>query len=100
MERISAIELTGNTYQFKGQHKESETDIFGFAANGESHEINLSMSLRAYLFLKEEYPRSIPYVKHDKKENKYTLRAKVNSLLPLQRFMKGLEGEVNKYETT
>lgn len=96
IERISGIEPTGQPFKYPELHRESGTDIFGFAANGQRHEIKLAMSLRAYLFLKEEYPRSIPFLKYDKASERYLLQVTVNSMLPIERFMKGLEGEVER----
>jgi proteasome accessory factor C len=94
LERIGEIEIQSNVFRYEEQHRHSETDIFGFAPNGQSKRIYLLLSLRAYVFLKEEYPLSIPYISYDKKSDKYKLKATVNSLLPVERFVKGLSGEV------
>lgn len=97
LERINEVKLTPQAFKYQDQHRESETDIFGFAAQGEKYPVRLEMSLRAYLFLKEEFPKAIPFLKQDKKRDKYILETEVNSLLPVERFMKGLEGEVNHF---
>ena len=52
------------------------------------------MSLRAWLFLKDEYPMTIPYTKKDKKSGEYILKTTVYSLVPAKRFAKGLPGEI------
>lgn len=54
----------------------------------------VEMSLRAWLFLKDEYPMTIPYTKKDKKSGEYILKTTVYSLVPAKRFAKGLLGEV------
>ena len=54
----------------------------------------MKMSLRAWLFLKDEYPMTIPYTKKDKKSGNYILKAIVYSLVPAKRFAKGLPGEI------
>ena len=59
-----------------------------------SYDLVMKMSLRAWLFLKDEYPMTIPYTKKDKKTGDYILKTKVYSLLPAKRFAKGLPGEI------
>lgn len=97
IERITEIELLEKSFQFAEQHRTSETDVFGFASNGEQFEVELLMSLRAYVFLKEEYPATTPYLKYDKRLDQYRLKVKVNNMAPVERFIKGLEGEVELY---
>jgi hypothetical protein len=46
------------------------------------------------VFLKEEYPMTTPFLKYNKKRDKYRLRVTVNNMAPIERFMKGLEGEI------
>ena len=94
LERITDIELINNSYQYEQFHRMSETDVFGFANNGKEFSVKLSMTLRAYLFLKEEYPLTIPHIKFDKKTDRYLLDIKVNNLAPVERFIRGLNGEV------
>lgn len=97
IERITEIELLEKSFQFTEQHRTSETDVFGFASNGDQFEVELLMSLRAYVFLKEEYPATTPYLKYDKRLDQYRLKVKVNNMAPVERFIKGLEGEVELY---
>jgi hypothetical protein len=68
--------------------------VFGFASNGRKFKINLVMSLRAHLFLREEYPATIPLMKYDNEKKEYQIEIMVNNLAPVKRFMKGLENEV------
>lgn len=94
IERITYIELLEKPYQYSDQHRISETDVFGFANNGKKFKINLVMSLRAHLFLREEYPETIPFMKSDNKKKEYQIEIMVNNLAPVKRFMKGLGNEV------
>jgi hypothetical protein len=71
-------------------------DVFGFSNNGKTYNIDLLMTLRAYVFLKEEYPSTTPFLKYEKKLDKYRLQVTVNNMAPIERFIKGLEGEVEK----
>jgi proteasome accessory factor C len=94
IERITEIEILEKSFQFAEQHRTSETDVFGFASNGEQFAIELLMSLRAYVFLKEEYPATTPYLKYDKKLDQYRLTVNINNMAPVERFVRGLDGEV------
>ena len=94
IERITDIELIDKPFQHADQHRISETDVFGFGNSGQSHKIDLYLSLRAYVFLKEEYPLTIPYLTYNKKRDQYRLQVSVNNLAPVQRFVNGLAGEV------
>ena len=94
IERVTDIELIDKPFQHADQHRISETDVFGFGNSGQIHKIDLYLSLRAYVFLKEEYPLTIPYLSYDKKRDQYRLQVEVNNLAPVQRFVNGLAGEV------
>jgi proteasome accessory factor C len=95
IERITDLEISNNAMQYSSQHQKSQTDVFGFGESGETYPIDLWLSLRAYVFIKEEYPLTIPHLKYDKKQDKYRLQVIVNNRAPIDRFMKGLEGEVH-----
>ncbi len=94
IERISAVEILITNMQFCEQHKNSKQDVFGFAMNEQQHQVDLWLSLRAYLFLKEEYPNTVHYLKYDKRRKQYRFVVTVNNLAPVERFIKGLEGEI------
>ena len=95
IERITALEILPKAIQHADLHKTSKPDVFGFGESGQTHEVAIWLSLRAYVFLKEEYPLTIPYLKYDKKRDQYRLQVTVNNLAPVQRFVNGLEGEVS-----
>ena len=95
LERITDIEISNQSFEFESKHHQSDTDAFGFAKNGDQFEVNMEMSLRAFVFLKEEYPETIPFINYDKSSDKYKLRIKVNSMLPVERFVNGLKGEIS-----
>jgi predicted DNA-binding transcriptional regulator YafY len=71
IERITEIELLEKLFQYADQHRISETDVFGFGKSNQLHKIDLYLSLRAFVFLKEEYPRTIPFLKYNKKRDQY-----------------------------
>lgn len=96
IERITQVTLTNTPIAFLDKHEFQKPDIFGFApnTNGETHEIHLKMTMKAYLLLKEEYPMSFPYIKEVKEEFPYELIASVNNLKPILRFAEGLKNDV------
>ena len=96
IERMTALEVMPKAIQFADLHKTSTPDVFGFGESGQTHDVHMWLSLRAYVFLKEEYPLTLPYLKYDKKRDQYRFQVTVNNLAPVQRFVKGLEGEVEE----
>jgi len=50
--------------------------------------------LKAYLLLKEEYPLCGPYLRSIPRSERFELQLSVNSLKPIQRFIRGLEEEI------
>ena len=57
-------------------------------------EIELEMSMRAYLVLNEEYPMSAGFIKPLPDSDKYYFKAKVQSYLAPGRFVLGFSEEV------
>jgi hypothetical protein len=47
------------------------------------------------LLLKDEYPLTIPYIKYNSKRDKYELKILVNDTKPIDRFLKGLNVDIN-----
>ena len=91
LDRITAVEFNNRGFMFEEKHEQQIPDAFGFSFQGEQHEVELDLSLKAYLLLKDEYPLTIPYVKFNPKKDLYELKIQVNDLKPIQRFMRGIE---------
>jgi predicted DNA-binding transcriptional regulator YafY len=90
LDRITAVEFKNRGFMFEDKHEHQIPDAFGFSFKGEQHDIELELSLKAYLLLKDEYPLTIPYIKYNPKTDFYELKIQVNDLMPIQRFMRGL----------
>jgi predicted DNA-binding transcriptional regulator YafY len=90
LDRITAVEFNNRGFMFEDKHEHQIPDAFGFSFTGEQHNIELELSLKAYLLLKDEYPLTIPYIKYNPKSDLYELKIQVNDLMPIQRFMRGL----------
>ncbi len=94
IERITNVEILDRSWMHQSKHAIEQPDAFGFAPSGKTYPIHLHLSLKAYLLLKEEYPLCAPYIKPIPKSNKYELKLEANSLKPIERFIKGLEEEI------
>ena len=93
LDRITASEFNNRGFMFEEKHEKQIPDAFGFSFQGEQHEVELDLSLKAYLLLKDEYPLTIPYIKYNPKSDLYELKIQVNDLKPIQRFMRGMESK-------
>jgi predicted DNA-binding transcriptional regulator YafY len=95
IERITDIIDLNINQEFQEKHKNDKPDIFGFSElNGEKFDIELRLTLRAYLILKEEYPLVQPYVKKEPNKETYLLKCKVNNPKAITRFILGFPDEV------
>ena len=94
LERMGSIEILAETYKFKEAHVLLTPDVFGFNDSGEKFPVNLKLSMRAMLFLKDDYPATVDYLS-DQKDGSWLLEVEVNSMEPVERILRGMPGEVN-----
>lgn len=95
IERITDVIELKTVQEFKEKHKKDKLDIFGFSElNGEKFEVELRLTLRAYLILKEEYPLVNPHVKKEPNKETYLLKCSVNNPKAITRFILGLNKEI------
>jgi proteasome accessory factor C len=94
LERITDVQVKKQNMTNESKHIDVKPDVFGFGEKVKSYQLVMRMSLRAWLFLKDEYPMTIAYTKQDKKSGDYILRTTVYNLAPAKRFAKGLPGEI------
>jgi len=95
IDRITAIEITRHPYRYARLHQVSEMDAFGFARKDDEFVVELQMTMRAALLLKEEYPASIPFIKLSENKAYYNFKTVVFDLKPVARFILGLSQEIN-----
>jgi len=95
LERITEVVLSNEQQEFQNLHQLDEMDAFGFSKlNGETFQVELILSLKAYILLKEEYPKTEKYIKKDKGLDIYILKIEVNNPKPITRFILGLKDDV------
>jgi proteasome accessory factor C len=94
IDRIGSIEILPKDIKHQSQHEFFKPDIFGFQGQTLDKEIELVLSLRAYLILKDDYPMSIPFIKKLNDKNQFILKAPVQSFKAPARFVKGLQDDI------
>lgn len=95
IERITEVEELSEKQEYHSLHKVDQTDVFGFTEwNGEKFDIELNLSLRAFVILKEEYPLVLPFITQTEKNKPYVLKCSINNPKPITRFILGLSNEV------
>jgi hypothetical protein len=81
--------------QFHQFHQMDELDVFGFSEkNGQKFSVELLLSLRAYILLKEQYPKIENYVTKEINTEKYRVKIDVNNPKPITRFIFGLKEDI------
>lgn len=91
IDRIGYVDFTGKSFQHSEQFEKQIPDVFGFSFSGETFPIQLELDLKQVLLLKEQYPLTAPFIHYNTKKNCYELKAQVNDLKPIERFMRGLD---------
>lgn len=87
LERVGEVYLLNKKQKNIKSHTISKTDMFGLSGNKETW-VKLELELRPYLLLREEYPKSLPYLK--KEEGKYYFYGPVFGFEGITRFVMGL----------
>lgn len=95
IERITEVILLDEEQEFQNLHQFDEMDVFGFSTlNGERFQVELKLTLRAYILLKEEYPKIEKFITKDKSSETYILKIEVNNPKPITRFILGLKEDI------
>ena len=95
LERITSVELTRHPFRNGKNHHVAELDPFGFSRGDHEYPIELHLSMRAALLLKEEYPRTTDFIRLLESKGYYSFKAKLYDLRPISRFVLGLSQEIN-----
>lgn len=95
IERISDVIILETNFKFKDKHQYSQPDAFGFAPGPEApYDIDLRLSLRAYILMKEEFPMVSTFIKPEHDSDWYRLIVKANDPKPVLRFIMGLLDDI------
>ena len=94
LDRISSVELLDEPIKCRKEHQSTFPDMFGFALQDDDSgvaKIRLNLSLKATLFIRSEYPLSIPYLTHAAEPDRYLLEGSIADLRPAVRFIRGFD---------
>lgn len=90
--RITNVKILNRPQFFEEKHKKTKADVFRMTGN-EATNVELSLSMKAYNLLTEEYPRAEAFCRKNS-ENSYSFRAPVFSFYGVGRFVLGLPEDV------
>jgi predicted DNA-binding transcriptional regulator YafY len=95
LERIGEVLVLDKPYKFPKLHEKTSTDMFGISGRKETW-IQLKLSLRAYVLLREEYPLSQPYLEKEESDEvkSYVFHGPVLNFKGVCRFVMGLADEI------
>lgn len=95
IERITEVIQLEEEQQFHQSHQLDEIDVFGFSEkNGQKFSVELLVSLRAYILLKEQYPKIDNHITKEINTEKYRVKINVNNPKPITRFILGLKEDI------
>ena len=93
LERMGSIENLDEIAKFQEQHKLLNPDVFGFNDSGGKVHVKLKMSMRAMLFLKDDYPSTVDFFTEEK-DGTWLLEVCVNSMEPVNRIIRSMPLEI------
>lgn len=95
LERIIDVEVLEEPQENQEQHQVEKTDVFGFTErNGEKFEVELQLSLRAYILFKEANASLEKYITKIENSNLYLLKVNVNNPKPIISLIRGFKDEL------
>lgn len=94
IERMTGVEVLETPIQFKSQHEFFEPDVFGFQGKSMNKVIEMELSMRAFLLLKEEFSKSIVFIKPIPDSDKFYFKTNVQSFKAPGRFVMGFKDDI------
>ena len=95
LERIIDVEIVNDPQENHKFHEVEKTDVFGFTErNGEKFEVELQLSLRAYILFKEANSGLEKYIINIENTGLYLLKVNVNNPKPIISLIRGFKDEV------
>jgi proteasome accessory factor C len=90
--RFSSVDVLDTAYQYPAMHKMGETDVFRMAGF-QTTAVKLTLSMRAYSLLIEEYPMAEKFARKTS-DQAYVLETRVCDMAGIGRFVLSLPGEI------
>jgi proteasome accessory factor C len=93
IERIGDVQILVNPFEYLEKHESLESDMFGFNDTGDRHHIKLHLSMRAMLWLKDDYPLSFSFMK-EVEGGQWMLETEVFNLEPVHRIIRSMPDDI------
>lgn len=93
IERIGDVKILDSPFEFEKKHESLVSDIFGFNDTGDRHYVRLQLSMRAMLWLKDDYPLSVSFMK-EVEAGKWILEVEVFSMEPVNRIIRSMPDDI------
>jgi predicted DNA-binding transcriptional regulator YafY len=93
IERIGDVQILDIPFEYASKHESLESDIFGFNDTGVRHHVKLQLSMRASLWLKDDYPLSLSYM-NEVKDGHWILEVDVFSMEPINRIVRSMPDDI------
>ena len=93
IERIGDVQILDNQFEHVDKHESMVSDIFGFNDTGERHHIKLQLSMRAMLWLRDDYTSSVNFIKEDE-EGHWILEVEVFNMEPVNRIIRSMPDDI------
>jgi predicted DNA-binding transcriptional regulator YafY len=95
IERMSGVVVLEKKMRYEDEHEFHAPDCFGFQGKSINKEIEIEMSMRAYLVLKDDFPMAAALCRAVPGKKTYRLIAKVQSFKAPGRFVLGFHDEID-----
>jgi predicted DNA-binding transcriptional regulator YafY len=93
IERIGDVQILGNLFEHVEKHESLESDIFGFNDAGDRHHVKLQLSMRAMLWLKDDYPSCVDFIK-EIEDGYWKLEVEVFNMEPVNRIIRSMPEDI------
>jgi proteasome accessory factor C len=93
IERIGDVQILDNPFEHVEKHESLESDIFGFNYKGERHHLKLQLSMRAMLWLRDDYPSSVDFIK-EVEGGHWKLELEVFNMEPVNRILRSMPNDI------
>lgn len=98
IERIGDVQILDSPFEYANKHEALESDIFGFNNTGEIYHVKLQLSMRASLWLKDDYPLSVSFMKEEA-DGQWIFETDVFNMEPVHRIIRSMPDEIIICET-
>lgn len=95
IERMTGVEVLAKPMKYESDHRFHAPDCFGFQGKTLNKEIEFTITMKAYLLLKEEFPMAAAFAKPLSGSKRYHFKARVQSFKAPARFVLGFQEEAD-----